>query len=264
MNENEHEQFEAELRKFPPARLPEQFMARILAAKPCVQSFPEAKPRQLAGWPDLLGVLRWLAPVTAAAVIALVIWRRESPAGPAPAPVGAPKIASIRADGVQVDQKLVSSYDAVAELPSGEPVPVPSGEMAGSRRVERQGPRVGGPAKQPAVGSRPHPVRNLLILISRYKMKSITFHSGAALFAAATLFLARPAAAAFDDVDDPVKSMTVRADNDEFQKERENEHKVLVRSVERTHGVKKEVAWLGVAVMETSDDLQAQLGLKAR
>src|SRR5215475_11710391 len=80
MNDEEQQKFESDLRRFPPARLPEQLMARILAAKPCVQSRLEPKPRQLAGLPGWLGVLRWLAPATAAAVILFaMVWRPAAP-----------------------------------------------------------------------------------------------------------------------------------------------------------------------------------------
>lgn len=120
MNEQEQEQFERQLRRFPPARLPERFMARILADKPCVQSQPEQRSRQRAGLPDWLGVLRWLAPAAAAAVIvgAFLMWPRAVRGPSVSAPV------ALKADGFQLEQKLVSSYDAVTELPGGEPVRV--------------------------------------------------------------------------------------------------------------------------------------------
>jgi len=44
-----------------------------------------------------------------------------APARVSPKPL-AETAAPIRADDAEVDQKLVSSYDAVAQLPSGEPV----------------------------------------------------------------------------------------------------------------------------------------------
>ena|SRR5581483_2709528 len=123
MNEQEQQDFENQLRRFPPARLPEQLMARILAAKPCVQSRPEPSSRQPAGLPEWLGVLRWLAPAAVAAVILIAILRPHpmAPARVSPKPL-AETAAPIRADDAEVDQKLVSSYDAVAQLPSGEPV----------------------------------------------------------------------------------------------------------------------------------------------
>lgn len=89
------------------------------------------QPAGLSRW---LGVLRWLAPVTAAAVITLLVVRRAPPpvsrpikppraaqreTPPRPAPKTAADVA-LRADEVQLAQKLVSSYDAVAQLPTGE------------------------------------------------------------------------------------------------------------------------------------------------
>ncbi|HWD18492.1 MAG TPA: hypothetical protein VHB20_04380 [Verrucomicrobiae bacterium] len=109
MNESEQEQFEAELRRFPPARPPEILRARILSVKPCVRS-------QVAGVSVWRVVLRWLAPAAVAAVmagLAVYPWRENVPA---------PRLAALKADQMQVNEKLVSSFDAVGQLPSGEAV----------------------------------------------------------------------------------------------------------------------------------------------
>jgi hypothetical protein len=130
MNEEEQQRFEEQLGRFPPARLPEQLMARILAAKPCVQSRPKIQSRQLAGLPDWFRALRWLAPAAAAAVILVGVARHErTPAREALEPrhesgdvAARGAAAPIRADDAEVDQKLESSYDVVAQLPSGVPI----------------------------------------------------------------------------------------------------------------------------------------------
>ncbi len=69
-------------------------------------------------------LLRWLAPAAAvAAVVALLVWwpsrhdqRQNGKQGRAAAQP------ALRADNVEFDQKLVAAFDAVARLPSGQPV----------------------------------------------------------------------------------------------------------------------------------------------
>jgi hypothetical protein len=63
-------------------------------------------------------VLRWLAPAVAVVVVGAIIWRANLPAGRGPETISTP----IKADDVRIDQQLVSTFDAVAPLPSGEPV----------------------------------------------------------------------------------------------------------------------------------------------
>jgi hypothetical protein len=69
-------------------------------------------------------LLRWLAPTAAvAAAVALLVWwpsrhdqRQNGNQGSAAAQP------ALRADNVEFDQKLVAAFDAVARLPSGQPV----------------------------------------------------------------------------------------------------------------------------------------------
>jgi len=107
-------------------------MARIFAGQSCVQHQPTPQSRNPAGLPGWFELLRWLAPA-AVAVIIFTVWRsdRAHTAAAGKMVDGKPVAittttattnAPLRANGVQVDQKLVSSYDAVAQLPSGEPV----------------------------------------------------------------------------------------------------------------------------------------------
>jgi len=116
MNDDEQKQFEAQLRQCSPARLPEQLMARIFTGQSCVQTPAAPQPRNPAGLRGWFEMLRWLAPAAAAAIV-FAVWLMERPRNDKPAPG-----AAVRADGVQLDQRLVSSFDAVAQLPSGQPI----------------------------------------------------------------------------------------------------------------------------------------------
>ena len=122
MNEQEQERYEAELRRTPPARLPEHFMARLLAAKPGAEPAWRTPLRPAPARPGWQVLWRWLAPAMAVAVAGLLVGRAHF--NPASSAGKKPLAASygLKADGVQVDQELVSSFDVVARLPGGEPV----------------------------------------------------------------------------------------------------------------------------------------------
>jgi hypothetical protein len=122
VNDHELEQYEAELRRTPPARLPEHFMARLRAAKPG-PALARTMPVQLpAAWPVWRGVLRWLAPALAVAAAGLLVWRTNLNPGSGADKMPPAAARGLKADDVQVDQELVSSFDVVAKLPGGEPV----------------------------------------------------------------------------------------------------------------------------------------------
>jgi hypothetical protein len=129
----DHEQaaFEAELRRVRLAKPPKKLMLRLHASRPPEQARFSEVHRSGPPISDLLKLLRWLTPAAAALVlVAAVIWRSERPStsrteaatkdsdrsqtGNAPT--------ALKADNVRIDQALVSSFDAVARLPSGEPV----------------------------------------------------------------------------------------------------------------------------------------------
>jgi hypothetical protein len=139
MSDNELERLEAELRRVSPARPPAAFLERLKSegaareAEPRAQTklgAPRAQPRGIAapervrasepaGGPSWLRlVLRWLVPAAAVLVVGAIIWRANLPAGRGPASGGTP----VKADDVRIDEQLVSTFDAVAQLPSGEPV----------------------------------------------------------------------------------------------------------------------------------------------
>jgi len=117
MNDRELEHLEAELRRVVLAPPPEEFMARLLAAKPAmraVRTKPLVRLRPSA-WFDLSAwLMRWLMPATALLIGMLVVWRVNLP--------GANAAPALSADNVQIDEQLVSDFDTVAPLASGEPV----------------------------------------------------------------------------------------------------------------------------------------------
>jgi hypothetical protein len=141
-NDHELERFEAELRRVRPALPPADFLQRLksetaarvaerraeaLAAAPTPQP-EQAAARELASvsepgvgsaWVSL--VLRWLVPAAAVLIVGAVIWRAHLPAEhsqPSQQSASAP----VKADDVQINRQLLSTFDAVAPLPSGEPV----------------------------------------------------------------------------------------------------------------------------------------------
>ncbi len=150
MNEQEQEHFEAELRRARPTPLPNDFMARLQAAKPAPEpigqtvatarravrgrlgeaTLPKAdlRPRQTQNQPSVERPVwetlwRWLVPTLALASIVLLVVKLRSHSDASADKKPLDNVAyGIKADEVQVDQELVSSYDVVAKLPTGEPV----------------------------------------------------------------------------------------------------------------------------------------------
>ena len=122
MNEHELERYEAELRRMPPARLPEHFMARLQASKPGPEPARRLRLQSASDWPRWWSLGRWLAPAMAVAVAGLLLGRGKfnwDSIGGHKRPVAA---YGLKVDDVQVDQELVSSFDVVATLPGGQPV----------------------------------------------------------------------------------------------------------------------------------------------
>ncbi|HEX5219631.1 MAG TPA: hypothetical protein VFZ59_08690 [Verrucomicrobiae bacterium] len=124
MSDHEQEKFEAQLRQLKPGKLPEDLVARIQDA---VSSRPQTviTARQRAT-PGFLQILRWLVPATAAVIVTTVLWQRQENSGePGVSNVdlqGSVAATPLKPDNVQIGKELVSSFDAVATLPGGEPV----------------------------------------------------------------------------------------------------------------------------------------------
>lgn len=125
MTGHDPELLETELRRLKPASPPEDLLARLVAAR------SRLPPPHGAGWRALSRcggwwrLLRWLAPGMAAAVAFVALWavRMADPAPGRQGPtVDARAKRMLRADDVLIDRHLVATYDAVAQLPGGEPV----------------------------------------------------------------------------------------------------------------------------------------------
>jgi hypothetical protein len=120
---NDLERFESELQRREPARPPEAFMARLLTTQPAPRSRPERIVRESFEAIDCRRFWRWLVPATVLVVGAMVVWRTALrpgvPSHTGPAVADAP---ALKADDVHITEQLVSSFDAVAKLPTGEPV----------------------------------------------------------------------------------------------------------------------------------------------
>lgn len=126
MTDQEQKQFEAALRKTRLVKLPGELRSRLLAAA------PPKKARSAPPWPALailgwLRVLRLALPAAAAALlVGLVVWRGALRSKPdttnSKAHPGVIAVSPLKADDVQIDQELVSSFDTLARLPGGEPV----------------------------------------------------------------------------------------------------------------------------------------------
>lgn len=127
MTELEQEELVAELRQIKPAKLPEDLMVRLRTIE---LDNPAPAPRTIAPSPlapSFLQLLRWLIPVTAAVLITAVIWRGKEGPTEAASRTNSQVAASMapenfEADIVEIGKDLVSSFDAVATLPGGEPV----------------------------------------------------------------------------------------------------------------------------------------------
>jgi len=124
MNERDDQLFEAELQRLVPAQAPARLMARLSAAIPQPPTL-RPQPSSLNSQPLWWLLLRWLAPAAAAAtlVAGLLFWWTKVPLGaPHDKPVTVARQAAPKADAVEIDRQLVALFDAVAQLPNGQPV----------------------------------------------------------------------------------------------------------------------------------------------
>jgi len=128
MRESEPELFEAELRRLKPARPTEELMARLEAEIPAGFSVMQRRAPANVESNFWQAALRWLIPATGvAAVLVAVASLKQTGSIPSGTKkqANAPSLATpalLNADNVEVDQQMVSSFDAVARLPGGEPV----------------------------------------------------------------------------------------------------------------------------------------------
>jgi hypothetical protein len=122
VNEQEQERFEAELRRTSPAPLPKKFLARLRDANPGTHAEQQTSFRPATEWTHWWRLVRWLAPALAAVAVAFLIGRGHFSSEGRPANKPLVAATGMKADDVQVDHELVSSFDVVATLPGGQPV----------------------------------------------------------------------------------------------------------------------------------------------
>lgn len=125
MNDRDQELFEAELCRLKPNQPPEAFMTRLTASQPASRIDHRSPGRQQ---PASIGrqLFRWLAPAAAAAtmIAALLVWQPAKPGSKSsdqPVTTVTPRHA-LNADDVEIARQLVAAFDAVAQMPDGEPV----------------------------------------------------------------------------------------------------------------------------------------------
>lgn len=128
MTEQEQEKFEAELRRIKPDKLPAELVERLRALDPPCAARSSAVTSPTSTTPTYLQVLRWLIPATAMILIAAVIWHGNQTSPQKATPDANPQMTAatspllLKVDNIEIGKELVSSFDAVATLPGGEPV----------------------------------------------------------------------------------------------------------------------------------------------
>jgi hypothetical protein len=120
MSDFDPESLEQELSKLRPAQPPPELMQCISTTGPIAHRRNSSVSSVLArSW---WGGLGWAAAATAVVLLVLIgshhAPNRESVREQAPKPAEA----LLKADKVEINQQLLTSFDAVAELPDGEPV----------------------------------------------------------------------------------------------------------------------------------------------
>lgn len=132
MNDHDLDRFEQELQALKPGRPPKEFANRlslavtngIRALNPEAEKISEVRRThfsQLAA--QVRFHLRWLAPATVVVLASIAVLRSDL-LGPRHTMPGTAAVLTpaLKADDVRIDSTLVSSFDAVASLPDGEPV----------------------------------------------------------------------------------------------------------------------------------------------
>ncbi len=127
MNNRDHEFVEAELRRLKPAEPPKDFMARLAEIPRAAPAPPARHCESVSPANSWLHLLRWLAPATAvvALVLAALVWLppRTDPEPGGPVPDQAAR-SVLKPDDVQIGRQWIAAYDALAQMPGGEPVRV--------------------------------------------------------------------------------------------------------------------------------------------
>jgi hypothetical protein len=158
MNSREEKKIEAELKRVRPAGVPAPLMKRLMAARAALDleckkderkveanfsqsqlaeteagrtgDVHEPRPSWLQGFRrpraavyggGIVSLWRWLVPAAALAVALAAAWWLHLPRA-SRNPSMETKSGLVKADDVQIDRELVSTFDAVAPMPGGEPV----------------------------------------------------------------------------------------------------------------------------------------------
>ncbi len=124
MNDRDPEWMEAELRRLKPAPLPQEFAARLAAARHLPRVPSATRPSLVRRF---FGAWRWgwLVPVTAAAalVVGLALWRGPSSSSGLRSTRASDAVApAFKAADVEIGQQLIAAFDTVAEMPVGQPI----------------------------------------------------------------------------------------------------------------------------------------------
>ncbi len=122
MNEQDNERLEAELRRMKPARLPDELQSRLEAARPQPLWHTVTRQRSRPQPPGWWLWLRWLAPAMVAGLALLLVVAQADRKLPGVSPTTAATEPPLKADQVEINHKLLASFDTVANLPDGEPV----------------------------------------------------------------------------------------------------------------------------------------------
>jgi len=126
MKEPDPELLEAELKRLRPAQPSGVLLARLTEIRPAATVRAEGGSHVATQVRALWHRLWWpAAAVTSIILLALALLSRQA-APPAPKrynpPLATDARPALNADEVEIDQQLMSVFDAVARLPSGEPV----------------------------------------------------------------------------------------------------------------------------------------------
>jgi hypothetical protein len=137
--DSEQRQMEAELKSLRLAQVPAGLGERLLTARRLAVGANTSAPFRPQLRVGLLRWWRWVLPAAGAAALMLLVaspWRTRQPdSAPAPgepteqsnhsqAPALPTALAADTPEEMDIDRQLVSAFDAIAELPTGEPVRV--------------------------------------------------------------------------------------------------------------------------------------------
>ncbi len=125
MSPSDLEQFEAELKRLRLAKPPPEVVDRVSmklsssSARPAATNEPE---RVHWNW---FMISRWLAPLGVAAVVFVSVYVKYHPRPPVVGQqqqIATSSAPLLKADKIEIDRQLVADFDAIANLPSGQPV----------------------------------------------------------------------------------------------------------------------------------------------